>query len=333
LKSSVCVIIPHYNDIAGLENALKSVYSQTRLPEEVIVVDDQSPDVDIKSLEELSSRYGFVLLQQTNQGQSAARNLGVNHTNCSHICFLDQDDLFLKNHIEDLLLAWDSNPRLAFVYGDAWRQDENGHVFIRTTYRPDLEIETASLFVLAGKDILITPGMTMFSRSHFISVGGFDERLRGYEDDDLIFRLVASGAQGKKIEAPVLIWTYNMSSTSFSVSMQRSRDVYFRKLHEFFDNEFYVAYGMFVFKDILLARFYKMMINDAVRLARQGGKDFEVVQNNLKYFCEVGLKSPGLTSKQRRSLRFSRFAITKIPARAIQASFSFAIRAKAFLRL
>ncbi len=41
----------------------------------------------------------------------------------------------------------------------------------------------------------------------------------------------------------------------------------------------------------------------------------------------------GLTSQQRRSLRFSRFAITRIPTRAIQAVFSFAIRAKAFLNL
>jgi glycosyltransferase involved in cell wall biosynthesis len=333
MNTSVCVVIPHYNDIIGLENALKSVYSQTRLPEQVIVVDDQSPDIDIGALEELASRYGFDLFQQTNRGQSAARNFGVSNSTCTHICFLDQDDLFLENHIEDLLGAWDHNPRLAFVYGDAWRQDEKGQVFMRTTFRTDLDIETASIFMLAGRDILITPGMTMFSRSHFLSVGGFDERLRGYEDDDLLFRLVVSGAQGKRIEAPVLIWTYNLTSTSFSVSMQRSRDVYFRKLHEFFDNHFYVSYGMFVFKDILLGRFYKMMINDAVRLARQGGEDFEVVKNNLKHFCEVGLNSPGLTSKQRRSLQFSRFAITRIPTKAIQASFSFAIRAKAFLRL
>ena len=242
MKQTVCVVIPHYNDLTGLENALKSVYSQTRLPEQVIVVDDQSPDVDMSALEELASRYGFDFFQQTNKGQSAARNFGVNNTACTHICFLDQDDLFLENHVEALLGAWDSNPRLAFVYGDAWRQDENGQVFMRTTFRTDLNIETASIFNLAGRDILITPGMTMFSRSHFLSVGGFDERLRGYEDDDLLFRLVASGAQGKKIEAPVLIWTYNLSSTSFSVSMQRSRDVYFRKLHEFFDNQFYVSY-------------------------------------------------------------------------------------------
>jgi glycosyltransferase involved in cell wall biosynthesis len=333
MKKSVCVVIPHYNDIVGLEKALKSVYSQSRLPDQVIVVDDESPDIDISLLEELSSRFGFDLLQQKNQGQSAARNFGVRNSRCSHICFLDQDDIFLENHIEDLLEAWDSNARLAFVYGDAWRQNEVGHVFMRTTLRNDLDMETASIFNLAGRDILITPGMTMFSRLHFTSVGGFDERLRGYEDDDLLFRLAVAGLQGKRIDTPVLIWTYNLSSTSFSVSMQRSRDIYFRKLHEFFDNEFYQSLGMFVFRDILLARFYKMMIHDAVRLAKSGGEDFQVVQSNLKYFCEVGLSSNTLTSKQKRSLRFSRFAITKIPAGAIKASFDFAIRAKAFLKL
>ena len=331
--NSVCVVIPHYNDPAGLEDALKSVFSQSRAADQVIVVDDDSRKEIFAELLVLSKRYGFDLYQQSNQGQSAARNFGVSKTNCSHICFLDQDDLFLENHIEDLLGAWESNPRLAFVFGDAWRQDENGHVFMRTTLRNDLDVEKASIFELAGKDIVITPGMTMFSRSHFLSVSGFDDRLRGYEDDDLLFRLSAAGFKGKRIDTPVLIWTYNLSSTSFSVSMQRSRDIYFRKLHEFFNNEFYVSYGMFVFKDILLARFYKMMINDAVRLAKEGGADFEVVQNNLKYFCDVGLSSKGLNSRQRRSLRFSRFAITKIPTGAIQAIFSFAIRVKALLRL
>jgi glycosyltransferase involved in cell wall biosynthesis len=332
LSYSVSVILPHYKDLAGLEKAIKSVYAQSRLADQVIVVDDDSGAEDWGKLEKLAKEYGFELYHKTNQGQSAARNFGVTKSRSSHICFLDQDDLFLENHIEDLLSAWEDNPRLAFVYGDTWRQSENGEVYVRTTYRTDFDIETVDVFDLARRDILVTPGMTMYSKEHFLAVGGFDPSLRGYEDDDLIFRLAVKGYSGKRIENAVLIWTLNLSSTSFSISMQRSRDIYFRKLHAFFTQPFFAGMGLSPFRDILIGRFYKQMMNDAIRLAKTGGSDFAVVQQNLRIFCELGLASKGITSKQRRSLKFSKFAITSFPPNTIQIAFDFAIRMKRLLR-
>lgn len=333
MSYSVSVILPHYKDLIGLEKAIKSVYSQSVLPNQVIVVDDDSGPEDWASLEKLSGQYGFELYHQSNQGQSAARNFGVTKSNTTHICFLDQDDLFLENHIKDLLDGWDDNPRLAFVYGDTWRQSENGEVYVRTTYRTDFDIETVDVFDLARRDILITPGMTMYSKEHFLAVGGFDPSLRGYEDDDLIFRLAVKGYSGKRITSAVLIWTLNLTSTSFSISMQRSRDIYFRKLHAFFTQPFFAGMGLSPFRDILIGRFYKQMMNDAIRLARTGGSDFAVVQENLRNFCELGLASRGITAKQRRSLKFSKFAITSLPPNTIQMVFGFAIRVKKLFRL
>jgi hypothetical protein len=74
------------------------------------------------------------------------------------------------------------------------------------------------------------------------------------------------------------------------------------------------------------------MMHDAIRLAKTGGDDFAVVQQNLRNFCEMGLDSRGLTPKQRRSLRFSKFAITSFPPNTIQIAFDFAIRMKRLLR-
>ena len=332
LKKSVSVIIPHFNDPIGLEKAIKSVYSQTLLPDQVIVVDDESSYEEFSKVEGLAVKFGFELYQQENQGQSAARNFGVTKATSTHLCFLDQDDLFLEGHIKDLLEAWDDNPRLAFVYGDAWRQTEEGEVYVHTIFRTDLDIETVSIFDLARRDILITPGMTMYSKKHFLEVGGFDESLRGYEDDDLLFRLSVAGFKGGKITNPVLIWTLNLGSTSFSTSMQKSRDIYFRKLQTFFNKDVFSELGLIPFRDIFMERFYKMMINDAVRLARVGGPEFAVAQRKLRYFCETGLDSKGLSTKQRRSLWFSKFAITTIPTNQIKFVFSFAIAMKRLFR-
>ena len=72
---SVSVIIPTFNRIEFLSHALDSVFSQSYVATEVIVVDDCSTD---HTVEKLSPAYPSVrFLRQENQGVSAARNLGI----------------------------------------------------------------------------------------------------------------------------------------------------------------------------------------------------------------------------------------------------------------
>jgi len=333
LKHSVSVILPHHRDVEGLERALQSIYTQSVLPQQVIVVDDDSGPSYWADLEALARKYGFDLFRQTNQGQSAARNFGVEKSNSSHICFLDQDDLFLENHIQDLLAAWEDNPRLAFVYGDAWRQSESGEVYVHTIFRQELDFQTANVFDLARRDMVVTPGMTMFSKQLFLEVGGFDTNLRGYEDDDLLFRLSVRGYVGKKIKNPVVIWTYNLASTSFSIAMQKSRGIFFHKLHKFFSQPYFSELGLEPFRDILFDRFYKLMMNDAIRFSASSDGDFAVVRENLKTFCDLALASRGLTPAQRRSLKFSKFAVSRFPRKFITAIFAVGQKVKRMLRL
>lgn len=333
MKNSVSVVIAHHNGRGCVEKALQSIYSQTIEVHEVIVVDDGSSKDQFENLEKLSKQYGFLLFSQTNSGQSAARNLGVGKASGSLICILDQDDEFLEAHIEDLLQGWEADPRLAFVFGDAWRQSAQGEVYMRSVLREDLNIELAGVFDLARRDMVITPGMTMFSKSHFLSVGGYDESLRGYEDDDLLFRLLVAGFKGKRIDKSVLIWTLNESSTSFSISKQISRDLYFRKLNKFFSQSIFSEMGLSPFRDIFMERFYKNMLNDVFRWVSVGGDEFKTVRANLEYFCDEALVSQGLPGRQRRSVRFTRFALRSLPPRYLKTFFDFAMNLKGLLKL
>lgn len=333
MKSSVSVVIAHHNGMKFIKKALESVYSQTVKVHEIIVVDDGSTKEQFSSLETLANEFDFKLYRQDNLGQSAARNFGVRKASGSLVCILDQDDLFLENHVGDLLGAWEADPRLAFVYGDAWRQSDQGQIYMRSVMREDLNIELAGVFDLARRDMVITPGMSMFSRSHFLSIGGYDEALRGYEDDDLLFRLLVSGFRGKKIEKPVLIWTLNEGSTSFSISKQRSRDLYFRKLNEFFSQSVFREVGLSPFRDIFMERFYKNMLNDVFRWVKIGGDEFQVVKSNLEYFCDEALRSKGLPMRQRRTLRFTKLALKALPPSYLKMVFGSAMKVKGLLRL
>lgn len=332
-QMSIAVVIAHFNDPDGLARALLSVSNQTVSPYETVVVDDGSSSENFALVEELSTKFKFKLIRKDNGGQSSARNLGVRESASSHICFLDQDDEFIDTHIETLRDLWTRDSLLAFVYGDAWRKSNTGQVFFRKTMRGEFDYNIASIFDLASIDFMVTPGMTMISRSHFESVSGFDELLRGYEDDDLFFRFSLAGYKAIKTPKPVLLWTQDPNSTSYSMAMQVSRGIYFRKLVSLFDEPFFRQLIIHTFRDMFWERFYKMMREDAIRLASSGGPGFEVAKENLLFFCEAGLSSRGLTKQQRRSLLFTRWALASIPPRRFEGIFATAENFKRLLRL
>lgn len=102
-KLKVSVIIPFYNRIDYLMDAVNSVLQQTHPNIELIVVNDGSTE-DISSVVELCKKRGIKLLHQDNYGAGAARNLGIDNATGEYIAFLDSDDMFLPHKIEKQLL-------------------------------------------------------------------------------------------------------------------------------------------------------------------------------------------------------------------------------------
>ena len=99
----ISVIIPVYNVGAYLEECLDSVKNQTYTDIEVILVNDGSIDNSQAICElycEQDSR--FHLINQENQGQSAARNHGVNASIGELITFVDSDDVISTKYLEVL---------------------------------------------------------------------------------------------------------------------------------------------------------------------------------------------------------------------------------------
>ncbi|KAF1079005.1 glycosyltransferase family 2 protein [Methanogenium sp. MK-MG] len=97
----VSVVIPLYNKEPHIARALNSVLSQTVQDFEVIVVDDGSTDGGaevVRSFDDQRIR----LIQQENQGVSAARNWGIEAAEAELIAFLDADDEWLPGFLETI---------------------------------------------------------------------------------------------------------------------------------------------------------------------------------------------------------------------------------------
>ena len=100
----ISVIVPVYNVERYLEECLNSIQQQSYTDIEVILVNDGSTDHSKTICErycEEDSR--FYLLNQTNQGQSVARNVGVAASKGEFIAFVDSDDIIQKNYLEKLM--------------------------------------------------------------------------------------------------------------------------------------------------------------------------------------------------------------------------------------
>ena len=98
----ISVIIPCYNaPLIQLENALKSIYSQSFTDYEIIVVDDGSLPEYHQILEDVcAGRPKLRMLTKENGGVSTARNTGVAAAQGEYITFLDADDMFVPNFLQ-----------------------------------------------------------------------------------------------------------------------------------------------------------------------------------------------------------------------------------------
>lgn len=97
----ITVVIPLYNKEPHIAKALESVLRQTNPASNIIVVDDGSRDQGAAVVARFADQ-GVRLIQQANQGESAARNTGIAAANTPYIAFLDADDWWLPGHLDEL---------------------------------------------------------------------------------------------------------------------------------------------------------------------------------------------------------------------------------------
>ena len=100
----VSIIVPVYKAQAYLERCVASLTGQTYQNLEILLIDDGSPDCSGQMCDDLARRDSrIVALHQSNQGVSAARNLGLDAMTGDWVCFCDSDDWFALDFVEKML--------------------------------------------------------------------------------------------------------------------------------------------------------------------------------------------------------------------------------------
>lgn len=194
------VIIPLYNKAAYVGKALQSVFHQTYPEFELIVVNDGSTDDSFAQLSVISYQLSvedpvsykkLKIVEQKNQGVSAARNNGVKIAKYDYIAFLDADDWWEPDYLQEMKNLIESFPE-AGIYGSGYYIVKNGRKRIAPVgIEPDFEKGLIN-YCRVYANTLCMPlwtGATIIKKNIFESEQGFKLTLKLGEDFDLWVRV------------------------------------------------------------------------------------------------------------------------------------------------
>ena len=130
---TISVIVPIYNTAAYLSRCIESLVNQTYSDLQIILIDDGSTDESGAIADEWQTKDPRIeVYHQPNQGQSAARNAGLQHAKGEYIAFVDSDDYIDSNYFSTMLQAADDTTDC--VQTGYRRVKQNGEMI--KTYRP-----------------------------------------------------------------------------------------------------------------------------------------------------------------------------------------------------
>ena len=170
---------------------IANVLAQTLPPHEVIVVDDGSTDNSVEVIRSFGSK--IKLIQQTNQGPGAARNVGLRLASGDFIQFQDSDDLFSRNKLETQAeLLEQTGADIAFspwvkLKTERCKASLENHVLQQRM--PPAKLSLPCWWLRGWSTVFQS---LLFRRSFLKQVGWYRTDLLTAEDMEFFFRLLTS---------------------------------------------------------------------------------------------------------------------------------------------
>ena len=190
----ISVVCPTFNSESFVETTLLSVLAQTRLPEEIIIVDDGSFDDTLKILKKFQSKHKSLIpiqiFEMNHRGPGAARNKGIKSANCEWIAFLDSDDTWHPSKLDRVQRNIGNSKQVNFICHDeilsniSGKETEMRHSF---NFRDTCPLKKQLYF----KNFIST-STVVCKKSLLTENDLFDESLMSAQDYDLWLKLSPS---------------------------------------------------------------------------------------------------------------------------------------------
>jgi glycosyltransferase involved in cell wall biosynthesis len=199
-SASISVVVPTFNDVGRIGDALTSIVNQTLPPGEIVVSDDGSDDGTEQLVREFgAARTGHVSVRYvrlpSRSGVVAARNLGISVAQGEWIANCDSDDVWASAKLErqaSFIRSWRGRQRIALLGTHGYNMNDAGRVISPAVMGPTTEDDYDSLRRSGGVFYVIHSSV-LFRRSDFSAVGGYSTEYGAADDFDFFCRMAELG--------------------------------------------------------------------------------------------------------------------------------------------
>lgn len=187
----ISIVIPLFNKAHTIKRSVESIKNQSFQEYEVYIVNDGSTDDSFNAaIEAVAGDDRFKIIEQSNQGVSVARNVGVEHSKYKHVAFLDGDDEWDSRYLEEMVNSIKAYPDAAmFCAAGVVKDGVTAHERIAEKYNG----QTLQIDFFENPHVFFHISATVVQKKAFHNVNGFTPRMVANEDYELSFKIAMTG--------------------------------------------------------------------------------------------------------------------------------------------
>ena len=252
MKPTLSVILPVYyrNDAAQLKAALQSILTQTRLPEEVLVVTDGPVPAELEQVIEsltptLPKREGEApvityLPREKNRGLGETLRMAVEHTQCDFVARMDADDICLPDRFEKQMRCFEEQPELSVVGGQIAEFD--GEV-TNITGRRTVPLQHDDIAEYMKSRNGMNHVTVIFKRKDLLAAGNY-QPMNWLEDYYLWVRMLQQGFRFRNIPDEVVLVRAGKAQIDRRGGWEYFRNE--RKLFQYMRSQHFISWGRYL---------------------------------------------------------------------------------------
>ena len=190
MKPYFSVIIPLYNKENFVLNTLKSVMNQTFTDYEIIIIEDCSTDKSLEIVSKIKNDTIRIIRHEKNKGLSASRNTGVKNANANYLAFLDADDLWKEDYLQELFQITNDFPEAHLFATNYEEFYSDAKILLPENNSKKLQNNSliTDFFEISLAQPLYCPSSFCVEKLVFETVGYYDETITFGEDVDFNIR-------------------------------------------------------------------------------------------------------------------------------------------------
>lgn len=206
----VNVLINSFNYSKYILECVESALNNTYKNKEIILIDDGSTD---NTIELLKKHYGddnrLKIIQKKNGGQLSVFNEAINYITGEVVFFLDADDLYKENYIEEIVKLYSSHKDIDFVFCAYEMLFFDGKREVKRRYENDKKIGYSLISTLYGREWIGSPTSAISMKTSLLKKIlplPFEEEYITRADDCLIYGASILGAQKYYYSQPLVVY-------------------------------------------------------------------------------------------------------------------------------